>query len=573
MTLPRVLAPWAEQLDAIRPETSTLLAPWMPRLAAFVGPLRSRIQRDQGPLDGYEGIEGRGPYDRLLLSEWLLATELPDEFTRRATMGEHLFLAPARREPAGAKRSVILFDAGPTQLGQPRLVHMALLVLFARRAAEADLILEWGSLDHIQLREAELPSDLKRLAHSRTLKGPGPTDDWQARLEGIDDGWLVGGPERAELAASLGLRLLVVEQTLNHLSVTSPTAHRPPLRLEIDDAVAASGVLTDPLQAALITTSGPSVSGLDRRLFHANHTGNYLLVNYNGVKAIWTGRKRPNRRAKYLHVPQDHTLVAVTMVRRHIHALTLHTGQLQLIHGSKNRVSVPLYADAPGALLPSPHTGPTRMFLTQDKGRPRVTLQNAAGYVWVSDVNTSTLERVGEAAALGWGPSGPRWVDAKSRQVVDLDEHGTPRELFTRLSIDAFERLLLGRGGWISQDGTKCIATTPCSSIAVLRQGTWTLQRIGAQSRPVFELPDPGGVFAVTLLPMIDVEPCLVAWQGDRIHIKHRAGDRTLTMQRMPLAVELVQDGAEVAALMPDATIHFYDLLGRVPTRLHRIRS
>ncbi len=41
------------------------------------------------------------------------------------------------RNPPTAKtslRSVALFDAGPAQLGEPRLAHLALFILLARRA-------------------------------------------------------------------------------------------------------------------------------------------------------------------------------------------------------------------------------------------------------------------------------------------------------------------------------------------------------------------------------------------------------------------------------------------------------
>src|SRR5207249_6830439 len=72
------------------------------------------------------------------------AGEAPDEFTRRAAMGEHAFLQVARREPAGARVSVALFDGGPNQLGAPRLVHLAALIVLARRAEVAGAPFAWG---------------------------------------------------------------------------------------------------------------------------------------------------------------------------------------------------------------------------------------------------------------------------------------------------------------------------------------------------------------------------------------------------------------------------------------------
>ena len=43
---------------------------------------------------------------------------------------------------------IVLFDAGPLQLGAARLVHLALLILLARRAQEAGAELRWGILQN-----------------------------------------------------------------------------------------------------------------------------------------------------------------------------------------------------------------------------------------------------------------------------------------------------------------------------------------------------------------------------------------------------------------------------------------
>ena len=58
--------------------------------------MRSLAVAGDGEPDGYDGIASRGIYERLVTSEWLLADEEPDEFDRRAAMGEHTFTRLAR---------------------------------------------------------------------------------------------------------------------------------------------------------------------------------------------------------------------------------------------------------------------------------------------------------------------------------------------------------------------------------------------------------------------------------------------------------------------------------------------
>jgi hypothetical protein len=69
----------------------------------------------------------------MVIGEWLLADELPDEFLRRAAAGELLYLGTAHRHdpPHGVVR--VLVDTGPDQLGAGRLVQLAALIVVHRR--------------------------------------------------------------------------------------------------------------------------------------------------------------------------------------------------------------------------------------------------------------------------------------------------------------------------------------------------------------------------------------------------------------------------------------------------------
>src|SRR5258706_1774327 len=141
MNLPKSLLHWSEQLDIFPIESSTALGPMIQRLAAAIGPLRVSHLPGSGDPDGFHGITRRGDYERLLLSEWLLADELPDEFTRRAAMSEHVFFQIERKEPFSTKRSIALFDSGPHQLGSSRIGQLAVLIVLAHRAANTGTVL------------------------------------------------------------------------------------------------------------------------------------------------------------------------------------------------------------------------------------------------------------------------------------------------------------------------------------------------------------------------------------------------------------------------------------------------
>ncbi len=144
IALPGDLAPWRGMLGLFPAELAGDLGGMLPRLALAIGPMRAASPTRGGEPDGFAGIARRGSYERLLHTEWLLADEAPDEFARRASAGEHAFFQIARRSPARAASSVALFDAGPEQLGAPRIVQLAALIVLAERARRAGARFAWG---------------------------------------------------------------------------------------------------------------------------------------------------------------------------------------------------------------------------------------------------------------------------------------------------------------------------------------------------------------------------------------------------------------------------------------------
>jgi hypothetical protein len=138
------------------------------RLASLAGRLTLDRAREGVP-NGYEGITRKGPYDRLLTAEWLLQEELPDEFLRRAVSGEQLFLQQAYHETSAPKLTVALFDAGPEQLGAPRIAQLALLIVLAQRSLRQGADFQWGIFqdESLHLMEGVTRGSVRALLEAR----------------------------------------------------------------------------------------------------------------------------------------------------------------------------------------------------------------------------------------------------------------------------------------------------------------------------------------------------------------------------------------------------------------------
>lgn len=207
--LPAPLQPWADWLGWFGAPLAPVVAELLQRMQPLLGPTRGQQQAGAPEPDGVDDLRRRGPYERLLASEWLLAGELPDEFIRRAATGEHLFLAPRPRARRSGHLIVALFDAGPWQLGAPRLAHLAWWILLARRAQAAGGSLRWGVLQQPgQWHAADDVNDLRRLLVARRFDSvePAHREQWAAWLAAqvpeLGECWLVGG-ELQQLPAPL----------------------------------------------------------------------------------------------------------------------------------------------------------------------------------------------------------------------------------------------------------------------------------------------------------------------------------------------------------------------------------
>ncbi len=103
--------------------------------------------------------------------------------------------------PTRGRTLLTIFDAGPGQLGSPRIAQMAVLIALARRAGEAGASLSWGLLQEPEalLTPGLTPDGLRRLVGSRTPHEAtdGEIAAWRERIAGNLDGddlWVVGAP-------------------------------------------------------------------------------------------------------------------------------------------------------------------------------------------------------------------------------------------------------------------------------------------------------------------------------------------------------------------------------------------
>lgn len=251
MQLPESLQPWRQWLEWFDPQLVPSLGALLSCISPLLGPFKGAHQGGVPEPDGLGDLQRRGTYERLLSSEWLLADEFADEFLRRASSGEHLFLAPRHRARQASRLIVVLFDAGPLQLGAARLVHLALMILLARRAGEHGAQFRWGVLQQPSaLFELSSLAHLRGLLKARTYATV--TDahwqDWQQALAGqaeeASECWLVG-QRLPQVSGTRGLRRVQIQQGLfgEGLELRMQASHAAPVVLPLPDEAAGQRLL------------------------------------------------------------------------------------------------------------------------------------------------------------------------------------------------------------------------------------------------------------------------------------------------------------------------------------------
>ncbi|TQF17951.1 hypothetical protein FJV41_00980 [Myxococcus llanfairpwllgwyngyllgogerychwyrndrobwllllantysiliogogogochensis] len=406
-SLPLALRPWAESLALFPEELALHLGPFVARLSAAMGAMRPRGEAEGGEPQGYDGITRRGSFDRLLVSEWLWALEAPDELVRRAAYGELSFLKPAFRQPQDARRTVVLLDAGPDQLGNPRIAHLALLIVMARRAHAAGAAFAWGVLQAppergtfsdvtpsvllswLAARDVEPPT-AERLAawHEALALGDAPAESWlvgSARLARLPGAEKLSRIEVAEVLAP-GERKLMVDVRPASRAARSVVLDLPPP----DDSIR---LLRDPFQSRVAepvsrsglpnaTTFNFSPDGLRVVRFHADGTASAMAIPDSSTFTV----PRP-RRMK----PQPGQTMLAAGWRSHGGLLTLMEREDRyILHGALKRTPPPADAGGPRVQsgwwkpgyvpeLPSAIPAPGRLFSWRDRHGEVVLLLTRTG--------------------------------------------------------------------------------------------------------------------------------------------------------------------------------------------------
>lgn len=306
ISLPASLVPWSKQLSVFPNELSMAIGPMVQRIASAIDPLHLEdVPGDDDP-DGFDGLVNRGSYERLIASDWLLADEIPEEFERRATMREHLFLKTAKRDRAHGLGSIVLFDSGPDQLGSPRLAHMATLIVLIRRAERARANFAWGILQNPgPFLHGSGESEVMELLRSRTSTNVTDSvlNDWikrSAETNRPEEIWLVGGSRLHQISPHHVVSRVKVEDILEpairQISVEIQRAKGRPRKvlLDLPENKACTRLLRDPYQigvtvprkmSAHATASGLIFAHGGRRLFTT--VGDGTLVSFPVPNSPW----------------------------------------------------------------------------------------------------------------------------------------------------------------------------------------------------------------------------------------------------------------------------------------------
>ncbi|NHZ78679.1 hypothetical protein F2P44_05210 [Massilia sp. CCM 8695] len=255
MNLPPQLAPWSEWLALVPLEMAEPLGQMLLRLQPLVGRMTGVAPSPDTLPVGAGGIARRGPYERLLLSEWAVRDAAPDEFIRRAAGNELLFSAPEPRVQRRARLCVALFDAGPEQLGEPRLVQMALFILLARRAGEGGAGFQWGVLQDPVTLHAD-PRKLRPWLDARTVTrvDAAHLNGWNVALDSLDETdevWQIGSSGCGALArtgACVNIEASLLDAGLK-VSITQRRATRE-LLLELPAPDVGARLLRHPFDLA-----------------------------------------------------------------------------------------------------------------------------------------------------------------------------------------------------------------------------------------------------------------------------------------------------------------------------------
>jgi hypothetical protein len=322
------------------------------KLVRELAPAFDKLSRptpaEDGEVDGFSGLSNRGSYERLLPSEWALAGAVPLEFLRRAANAEQAFYRLARREPAKKEGLLVLFDAGPDQLGACRIVQLALLVLLVERAEQRGEPLLWQLLHH--LGEPAVASlneqSVRRFLDARTAlrSSPKAIESWRSSYKGLRL-WLVAGPSHAGSLAGHATFVSLAERVARDARLVDvklcPKGRAPiELALSIPEPAIAVRLVRDPFAVPRPPAVGLKAPGVASNLL-LNDSGSRLFYRASGgglvaIAVPNSPRGDPGRPRRY-DVPSGSAVIGAGGRARKITWLSMARGLLSL------RSTVPLH--------------------------------------------------------------------------------------------------------------------------------------------------------------------------------------------------------------------------------------
>lgn len=521
--LPPALAPWAEPLEPFARDLALALGDWARRITPALGPITG-VRSGRGEPDGFSGLSRRGHYERLLLTEWLLADELPLEFTRRAAAGEHLFLQRAHLEKAVGRRSIAIFDAGPQQLGAPRIAQLAVLVVLSARAESAGIGFDWGiAQDSASGLASGFSADRARRfleARSDQPVTPSLLDEWTRSLPELaagDELWLVGGPGLVRWHGWPGASRLLIDDVPDpavrqvRLSLGTRAAGRRELLLDLPPRDDCKRLLRDPFRSARAEPSRLPGRVLPEAGIVFAPTGRRLAVRVAGANLLDvhvpnSPRQKPGRVRQVAGGPG---LIGIGWDRR-MRPVTAHVaaGNIRL-QGRGGHEGIRVFgATQPAAARPDERVG----FCAVDRSSGKTFVLDAAGTLLV-------VESGGEAASIV--ASGVGALQAFGQRVRYVACHATGGVLVEQTRSE-WERHTLGPGTgrvFLSSPAHRLVIATEHS-----HRGLWTirgeradLSRSGVAALDAsrdLRAPDGTEVVGVTTGPR--GAPALLVLEADR---------------------------------------------------------
>lgn len=334
--LPAGLEPWADAFNALHPEFLFGLLPLLHGLDDLIH-RRDAGQGDSGLLDGYAGISNRGTPERILISEWMLAAELPLEFLRRASENELMYLAPAYIRPQPRGRAVVLVDNGPDQLGAPRLAQLAALIVLHRRARARGAELRIGVLG--EPADQWIEGDLAQLLASwLTQRSTAPVeraalDQRLEDVEAADEAWVLASDGLAADLKDQRRVLTIAEGAWGPTGVQELSINLDGDRMEL--ALPAAEVAVRALRGSALRTAPDAsrVDGLvDLRGPTFNSHARRLLLRGRGSREVVTavvsehaGRSPRIRRHSF-----SGTVLAGSALGKRLVVVVLEDGELRV---------------------------------------------------------------------------------------------------------------------------------------------------------------------------------------------------------------------------------------------------